>query len=114
MFARLAEIIIEGLAMRRADGFLGEEKTASVEVERNRGSKVIAIARVRRDVAVDLVDPAIEMRERFHRCRRVDLHAEMPHPSESGRDVERDVFACRSAGEPWPRAVAALLLRELS
>ena len=60
------------------------------------------LARVLKDLAVDGVDPVVETVERFDRAGVIDVHAQMPHAAETGRDVEGDVIVGRPAGKPWP------------
>ena len=63
VFTGLTEEIIHGLALRRSDGPFFDEKAAPVQVERNRWIEMIVIAGLCRDVPVNAVEPAVEVRE---------------------------------------------------
>ena len=65
------------------------------------------------DLAVELVDPAVQPIKRLDGSREVDCHTQVAQPAETGRDVEGDVIVRRAAGKPRPRPVAQLLLGEL-
>ena len=111
IFLGLAEEIIDRLAVLRRDRLVFQEERAAVEIQRDRRIEMIVVlVIVRKNLAVDFVDPAVEPVERFHRRRRVELHAQMPQAAEAGRDVERHVVVRRPAGEPGPCAVAELLV----
>jgi len=91
---------------------LSVRKKLAVEVQREGRAEVVVLRLVLLRPDVLLVRPPVEPGERLDRGGRVDLHAQVPHPAEAGRDVERDVVVAAPAREPRPRPVRVLHLRE--
>ena len=109
MLAGLAEEVIDRLLGLRGDGPVFQEEAAAVEIKRDRRAEVIVVlVAVAEDLAVDLVDPAVQPGQRLEGRLHVELHAQVPQAAETGGDVERDVIVRRAAGEPRPGPVLIL------
>src|ERR1041385_5485705 len=114
ILSRLAEKIIDRLAVILCQRPIFEEEAASIQIERNRRREMIQgrIA-MRENIAIDLIDPAVEAIERAE--SGIDWHADiqMAQAAKSGRYIKCDVIVSMPAGKPRPRTVRKLHFGEL-